>query len=214
LPVSGKTLLPELKILLYVVFVVLVSAVSSLKVYAVVFIALALCLFFLKVPFSTVRSGWIPIGIFLLFTFLSNLLNQHGKILFLAGPVMITVEGLNIAATRTLRVLFMITGAKLLIATSRTEEVIRGLWRLLSPFERLGLPVKDYFHTMGLTLKCFPILKKMLYENYREHIISPNIRGIWNRAKAISMFLLPMFVESVQNPEKFFIEPGPHEKTN
>jgi hypothetical protein len=28
------------------------------------------------------------------------------------------------------------------------------------------------------------------------------------------MFLLPMFVESIQNPEKFFIEPEPNEKTN
>ena len=77
----------------------------------------------------------------------------------------------------------MIAGAKILIATSKTEEIIHGLWRLLSPFERLGLPVKDYFHTMGLTLKCFPILKNMLYENYREQIISANIKGIWNRAK-------------------------------
>jgi len=67
---------------------------------------------------------------------------------------------------------------------------------------------------MGLTLKCFPILKNLLYENYREHISSGNINGIWNRAKAVSVFLLPMFVDSIQNPEKFFIEPEPGEKTN
>jgi energy-coupling factor transport system permease protein len=128
--------------------------------------------------------------------------------------VIITEEGLNISAIRTLRVLYMIAGAKILIATSKTEEIIRGLWRLLSPLERLGLPVKDYFHTMGLTLKCFPILKNLLYENYRTQITSANIKGIWNRAKVVSMFLLPMFVESIQNPEKFFIEPEPGEKTN
>ena len=88
------------------------------------------------------------------------MLNQHGKILFSTGPVVITDEGFNIAAIRTLRVLFMIAGAKILIATSKTEEIIHGLWRLLSPFEKTGLPVKDFFYMMGLTLKCFPVLKE------------------------------------------------------
>jgi len=208
------TLLPEIKILFYLFFVLLVSTVSNLHIYAVIFFVLLLSIFFLKVPFRAVKSGWIPISIFLFFTFISNALNQHGKILFSSGPVIITDEGLNIAAIRTLRVLYLIAGAKILIATSKTEEIIHGLWRLLGPLERLGLPVKDYFHTMGLTLKCFPILKNLLYENYREHITSANIRGVWNRAKVVSMFLLPMFVESIQNPEKFFIETGPGEKTN
>lgn len=214
LPNSGKTLLPEVRILLYVFFVFLVSAVSVLKVYAALFFALVFCFILFKIPFRTVKSGWVPIAFFLLFTFLSNLINQHGKILFVAGPVMLTDEGLHFAAVRMLRVLFMIAGAKILIATSKTEEIISGLWRLLGPFERLGLPVKDYFHTMGLTLKCFPLLKDMLNENYRKHIISGNISGIWNRAKAISVFLLPMFVESVQNPEKFFIKQRQSEKAN
>lgn len=205
-------MLPEIKILFYVFFVILVSVLSSFQAYAVIFFILFL--FLLKVPFRTVKSGWIPISLFLIFTFISNVLNQHGKILFSAGLVVITDEGLNIAAIRTLRVLFMIFGAKILIATSKTEEIVHGLWRLLSPFEKTGLPVKEFFYMMGLTLKCFPVLKNMLYENYREHIISAKIKGIWNRAKAVSMFLLPMFVESMQSPEKFFIEPETGEKAN
>ena len=205
-------MLPEIRILFYVFFVVLVSAISSLKAYAVIFFLL--CLFLLKVPLRAVKSGWIPISIFLTFTFISNVMNQHGKIVFSGGPVVITDEGFNIAAIRTLRVLFMITGAKILIATSKTEEIIHGLWRLLSPFEKTGLPVKDFFYMMGLTLKCFPVLKNMLYENYREHIISTNVKGVWNRARAVSMFLLPMFVESMQSPEKFFSGPETVEKAN
>lgn len=205
-------MLPEIRILFYIAFVVLVSALSSLEAYAVIFSIL--CLFLLKVPFRAVKSGWIPISIFLIFTFISNVLGQHGKILFSTGPVMITDEGLNIAAVRTLRILFMITGAKVLIATSKTEEIIHGLWRLLSPFEKTGLPVKDFFYMMGLTLKCFPVLKNMLYENYRKQIIAADIKGIWNRARAVSMFLLPMFVESMQSPEKFFVEQDTGEKAN
>jgi energy-coupling factor transport system permease protein len=205
-------LLPEVKILFYVIFVVILSAVGSLKIYAVIFFLL--CLFLLKIPFRAMKSGWIPISIFLLFTFLSNIINQHGKIVFVAGPIMITEEGVHIAAIRTLRILYMIAGAKILIATSNTEEIIHGLWKLLRPFERAGLPVKDFFTTMGLTLKCFPVLTEMLQKNYRDHITSVNIRGILNRARAVSMFLLPLFVETIQSPEKFFIETETGDKKN
>ncbi len=109
-----------------------VSAVSSLKAYAVIFFIL--CLFLLKIPFRAVKSGWMPIGIFLIFTFLSNVLNQHGKIVFVTGPVVITEEGLHIAAIRTLRVLYMIAGAKILIATSKTEEIIAWAPEIIGAF--------------------------------------------------------------------------------
>ena len=202
---------PEIKILSYVSFIIFVSAVGNLKTYAFTSILICTSVLALKVPFKVIRSGWLPISIFLLFTFISNLLNQHGKIL-ISSPILITEEGLNIALVRTLRILFMIAGAKILIASSGTEEIIQGLWRLLRPFERLGLPVKDFFHAMGLTLKCFPILKDLVYKNYREQVRSADIRGVRNRARTVSRFLLPLFADSIQNPERFFVETGPDEK--
>jgi energy-coupling factor transport system permease protein len=204
---------PDIKILFYILFIIFLSAVGNLKAYAFIFILLCISIPVLKVPLKVVRSGWIPISIFLLFTFAGNLLNQHGKIL-VSSPVVITEEGLHIAMLRTLRILFMIAGAKILIATSGTEEIIQGLWRMLRPFERLGLPVKDFFHAMGLTLKCFPILRDLVYTNYREQVKAAEIRGVRNRARAVSLFLLPLFAESIQNPERFFIDPEPDEKKN
>jgi energy-coupling factor transport system permease protein len=203
---------PEIKILFYIGFIVLVSAVGNLQVYALIFLLLCLGIPLLRVPFKVVRSGWMPISIFLVFTFAGNLLNQHGKIL-ISSPFIITEEGLNIAAVRTLSVLFMIAGAKILIATSGTEEIIQGLWKLLRPFEKLGLPVRDFFHIMGLTLKCFPVLKDLVYKNYREQVKAANIRGIRNRTRAVSMFLLPLFADSIQNPEKFFGRETDEEKS-
>jgi energy-coupling factor transporter transmembrane protein EcfT len=76
----------------------------------------------------------------------------------------------------------------------------------MSPLERLGLPVKDFFHTMGLTLQCFPVLKNMAAQTYREETRNADIRGFWDKAKVVSSFLLPLFVRSVQSPELFFDE--------
>jgi len=91
-----------------------------------------------------------------------------------------------------------------MMATAKSEETIGGLGRLLGPLERIGLPVTDFFETMGLTVKCFPVLKDMAMETYRENMKTADAKGFWGRARVISSFLLPMFVKSLKSPELFF----------
>ena len=193
---------PEVRIVLYVLFVIFLFVVADLTVY--LFVLAVLSLLLLKIPFKTLKSGWIPISIFLSYTFLSNVVGRPGKIAFSWGTLSVTDEGINIAAVRTLRVLFMIGGAKLMMASARSEETIEGLGKLLRPLEKLGLPVKDFFETMALTVKCFPVLKDMAFETYRQNIKTAHARGFWGRARVISAFLLPMFAKSLQSPELFF----------
>lgn len=193
---------PEIKIVFYVLFVIALFVLNNAVIYSLIFVLL--CVLSLKVSFRTLKSGWAPIGLFLIFTFISNVLNRHGKILFARGPLIITDEGLSIALLRTVRVLFMIIGAKILMSSAKPEDIIRALGRLMSPLERLGLPVADFFHTMGLTVKCFPALKDMASEIYRENIRSAEAKGFLGRARVTASFLLPMFVKSVQSPEVFF----------
>jgi hypothetical protein len=57
---------------------------------------------------------------------------------------------------------------------------------------------------MGLTLKSLPKLKDQITMTYREKVKEGNITGFWNRAKVISMFLIPLLVKSIQSPEIFF----------
>jgi len=167
-------------------------------------ILVAVLVFLLRIPLKSLKSGWIPIGLFLLFTFVSNMLFQHGKILYSAGPVIITEEGLHISLIRTMRVFFMIAGAKILVATTQIELLVGGFGKLLKPLERLGIPVVEFFSTMGLTMKSLPILKEQVAEMYREKIKEGNITGFWARARIVSMLLLPLFVKSIQSPENFF----------
>jgi energy-coupling factor transport system permease protein len=155
-------------------------------------------------PFKSLKSGWIPISLFLLFTFISNILFQHGRILYSKGPLIITDEGLNIAVIRTMRVFFMIAGAKILTATTQIELLVGAFSKILKPLERLGIPVVEFFSTMGLTLKSLPKLKDQITMTYREKVKEGNITGFWNRAKVISMFLIPLLVKSIQSPEIFF----------
>ena len=171
---------------------------------------LSLCL--ITVPFRTLKAGGIPTVIFLAFTFISNALYHSGRILYAAGPVMITQEGLHLAALRTLRVLLMLGGVKFLMARTKTDQVVRAMANLLQPFEKLGLPVRDFFHTMGLTLKCFPILKAAITRHYAETLQKGETQNILGRARRMALFMLPLFVESIHCPELFFLEADLHEE--
>lgn len=201
---------PEIKIILYIVFVVCLLLIKDVTFYLFIFVAISI--FLLRIPFKSLKSGWIPISLFLLFTFISNILFQHGRILYSAGPLFITEEGLNIAVIRTMKVFFMIAGAKILTATTQIELLVGAFGKILKPLEHLGIPVVELFSTMGLTMKSLPKLKDLIAATYREKVKEGNITGFWNRAKVVSMFLVPLMIKSIQSPEIFFEQDSRQEK--
>ena len=123
-----------------------------------------------------------------------------------------TEEGIQIAGIRTLRVLFMIAGAKILIASAEAEGLVKALGRLFSPLEKIGLPAKDFFQTMGLTLKCFPLLKNAAQQTYKDTTKAEDTGSFLGKVRTVSIFLLPMFIKSIQSPEVFFQNSELHEK--
>lgn len=205
-------MLPEIKIILYISFIVSLFFIHDVKVY--IFILLILCIFILKIPRKTLKSGWIPITLLVFFTFLSNIFFQSGKILFLIGPFTITEEGLNIALVRTLRLLFMIAGAKILTATTNIESLVGACGRMLKPLERIGIPVVEFFSIVGLTINYLPRLKDHLVETYKQKSEEDSVLGFWGRIKGISVFLLPLIARSIRSPEIYFKNEGISEKRN
>lgn len=204
------TLPPELRIVSYLAFVVSLFLFPLPLFYFSLFVLLSLC--FIRLPFRVLTSGWMPIGLFLFFTFASNLLYHPGKIVYAAGPVLITQEGLQLALLRTSRVFLMIGGVKFLMATTSTADIIAAMARLLDPFEKIGVPVKDFFHTVGLTLSCFPMLKDAIAGRYRQNLQQGNLGGFWDKMRLMASFLLPLFVESIRSPEMFFKDGESYDK--
>lgn len=160
----------------------------------------------LFLPFRQVKGGILPIALFLSFTFGGNLFFHSGKILYGAGFFSITDEGLLIANIRTLRVFSMIYGAKILTHLLSVEEMIRVIGRIFGPLEKIGVPATEFFSIMGSTLKSFPILTSRLTKAYREDRGCREIQGFRSRVKHLVTFMLPLFIDSIHSPEKFFID--------
>jgi energy-coupling factor transport system permease protein len=209
---TAGTLPAEYRIFAYLVFVLSLFVFPSAIFFAVLLMVLSLCL--AKLPFRFLKAGWIPVGMFLIFTFASNAVNQQGRILYSFGPVLITWEGLDIAAIRTARVFLMIGGVKFLMGTTGVDAMIGAMSRLLRPFEKIGIPVTDFFHVMVLTLECFPRLQDAIAAAYGRHVAGSGAGNLWSKAKMLALFLLPLFVESIRSPEHFFKESYVREEKN
>lgn len=170
------------------------------------FVLATVSLLLLRIPSASRNKGWLPISFFLVFTFISNILFGQGKILYNLGAIVITEGGIYSASMRTLRIFFMVAGAKILTASTPTEILVCAFGNILSPLEKTGAPVREFFSLMRLTLKCFPKLKEHLAENYRNHRGQGELQGFFGKARFISLFLFPMFVQSMESPEMFFEE--------
>lgn len=192
----------EIKISAYLFFVVTLFIMQNMLFYALVSAVIALL--FVRIPAESLKRGWIPALLLLLFTFFSNVFFSYGTVVFSAGPVLITDEGLRIASFRTVRIFFMLAGAKILTASLPLAEIIKAFSNMLKPLEKTGLPVYDFFSTMGLTLKCLPALKDYLAEHYKKNTDSEKNNGFLAKARITSALILPMLIQGMNTPEIFF----------
>ncbi len=162
----------------------------------------------IALPAKKMKGGLFPIIIFLLFTFAGNLFFHPGRIIFSHGFLSISDEGVQLACVRTLRVFSMIFAAKLLTTVLSPDQLILSLEGILSPLERVGIPIQDFFSIMGLTLKSFPALMTYLLRTYRDEMRNNHLRGFRKRMGHMASFLMPVFVKSIRSPEIFFLPRG------
>ncbi|MCC6346185.1 MAG: hypothetical protein IT388_03240 [Nitrospirales bacterium] len=189
-------------LLLYSLFAAAVFLVRDLSAHAAFSAGITCALLFL--PFRKVKAGVLPILFFLCFTFLGNVFYRTGEVLFHLGPLRVTDEGLRLALLRTLRVFEMVYAAKILAVVVSLDAMLASLKRTLSPLERFGVPVHDFFAITTLTLQCFPVLARRLREEYRKGTGEGRRGRPGERIRRGISFLVPLFVESMKDPEVFF----------
>ena len=185
---------PKAKILLYLVLVIAVFLIE--KFVFGLLLLLGTVIIAVRVPFSTLKRGLVPIMFFLLFTFLSNVLFQEGTVYYEMFGLSLTEEGLIRGGQLTLRLFTLILGAKILTATTEAGDLVRGMTALLGPAGRVGF-VSELMLTMSLTLRLLPIVYDEAVELYR-NVKNSGGSGIAGKIKLAVSLLTPLFERSLQ----------------
>lgn len=193
-----KTFGPRAKIILYV-FLIITVYISTSDTINLLLLGCVTGLAF-KVPFSTLKRGVVPIGLFLTFTFISSILFQEGKIIYNIFGLRVAEEGLITGGRLTLRLVILILGAKILTATTKAEDLVAGMAGLLGPVGRTGF-VKELILTMSLTLRLLPIVYNEAMELYKD-VKNSEGTSITGKVRLAVSLLTPLFERSLQKAKE------------
>lgn len=189
----------RVKIIATLLFIVELFIVDNFIGFLIAGIALAVVIGLSKVPFSFMVRGLKPIMLILIFTFALNMFMVDGKILWQIGFLKITAEGLEIAVFMAIRLILLLLGSSLLTLCTRPIALTDGIEKLLSPFEKVGLPAHDIAMMMTIALRFIPTL----LEEADKIMKAQQARGadfetgnILQRAKSLIPILVPLFVSS------------------
>ncbi|MEE8328624.1 MAG: energy-coupling factor transporter transmembrane component T [Thermodesulfovibrionia bacterium] len=192
------TFSPAAKILLYILFITAVFLSDSLSIDIVLLILVLV--FTIRVPASVLTKGLIPIIMFLVFTFLSNVMFQSGRVIYEIWGVEVTEEGLSRGGHLTFRLFILIMGAKILTATTPAEDLVEAMTRLLGPVGRWR-PVREFILTMSLALRFLPIIYDEAQILYRENVKNSSETTLMGKIKLFSSLLAPLFEKSKKRAE-------------
>jgi len=195
---------PRAKILGMVLLLTGVFIVNSLNTFIVWFAVLTVITFMSKLPFKVILRSAKPVIILVIFTACIHLFLTDGEILFKAGFLKITDEGLRMGIYMAMRLLLLVLFASLLTLTTTPMELADGLEKLFSPLKVVGFPAHELAMMMTIALRFIPTLL-----DETDRIMKAQLargadldRGsIFKRLKAFIPVLVPLFVIVFQRAE-------------
>ncbi len=153
---------PRAKLLAAVLLIALVSYVTT-------FIAFALCLLYCillqwasRISLSYVMRGFRALVIFLIVIYVVEVLfysssTQPKTLIWQWGVFNISWEGIIHTALITVRVLFLYYLANMLMFSTALVDLTDGSEALLSPLEKIGIPVNAFIMVLVIAFKFVPI---------------------------------------------------------
>lgn len=202
---------PRTKILLSTVFIVAVFVASTPLAFLLVTLLTAFLMAVSGIRASVIFKGIKPILFILVFTTLINILVTRGKGDPLLSFWIVTIykEGLIRAFFMTLRVILLIIGTSLLLTyTTSPISLTDGLESLLSPLEKVHIPVHIFSMMMTIALRFIPTL----VEETEKIMNAQKSRGadftsgnLIRRAKSLIPLLIPLFASAFKRAEELAV---------
>lgn len=200
---------PRAKLLCTIALIALVSYVGS-------FLALALCLlgcFYLQqaahISLTYILRSFRPIVVILVFIYLVQVIlyvspTQHTTLIWQWGIFSLSWEGMLHSATATLRALFLYYLTSMLLFTTSLVDLTDGMEALLSPLQKLRVPVNAFVMVLVIGFKFVPIFvaeAERLMKAQAARGVRFDKGNFIQRAFKIGPLLIPLFVSGYRRAE-------------
>lgn len=192
---------PRVKLFATLVWIVLLFVTNSFLGYAVWTVYLFTVILLAKIPFSKLLKGLRGILFILLFSVVVNVLMTKGQVVFSAGILSVTREGLRKGAFLGLRLIYLVVGTSIMTLTTTPNDLADGMEKGLGFLKVLKIPVHEIAMIIALALRFIPILMEEA-EKIKKAQMSRGADfetgNAFRRAKSLVPILVPLFISAMR----------------
>ena len=152
-----------------------------------------------KVPVKFIFKGLKTIFMLLLITIFFNMILTPGEVVWKLGFIKVTKEGLVLAGTMAIRLVYLVIGSSIMTLTTTPNQLTDGLERLLRPLNKLHVPVHDIAMMMSIALRFIPILLEETDKIMKAQIdrgADFENGNLIQKAKNMVPLLVPLFISA------------------
>ena len=190
---------PRVKFIGTFLFLISLFVADSFWGYALATVFLAAAIGLSKVPVKFMLKGLKPLFIILLITVLFNLFLMPGEVLWSAGFLKITREGVVQAVKIGIRLIYLVIGSSIMTLTTTPNQLTDGMEKILAPLNKIKVPVHEISMMMSIALRFIPIL----VEETDKIMKAQMARGadfesgnLIQKAKSMVPLLVPLFISA------------------
>ncbi|MBP9996564.1 MAG: energy-coupling factor transporter transmembrane protein EcfT [Lachnospiraceae bacterium] len=190
---------PRVKIVGTIIYIAILFVADNVWGYLLAAMALGVMIVMSKVPVRFIFKGMRAIIFLLMITVVFNVFLTPGRVLFQWKAIKITYEGLLIAGTMAIRLIFLIVGTSIMTLTTTPNQLTDALEALMSPFKKIKLPVHEVAMMMSIALRFIPILMEETDKIMKAQMARGagfDSKRLTDRAKSLIPLLVPLFVSA------------------
>lgn len=196
---------PRTKLILVTVYIVALFVAKSYVTYALMLLALVLCVAVSRIKPIALLRGLKPLLIIIIFTAVLNLFYSAGDPIVEFWIFKITREGIRTAAFMVVRIIMLVVGTFLLTYTTSPIALTDGMEKLFGPLKKIKIPVHEMSMMMSIALRFIPTL----IEETDKIMSAQKARGadfetgnLIQKAKALLPLLVPLFVSAFRRADE------------
>lgn len=201
---------PKVKLIFSFFYVVLLFFVTNFVSLGFCVISIFTVYFFCKFSAKLIFKNLKLIGFILIIASFFNLFFvKTGDVIFKFLFFQITTDSVALTIGFVLRIFLLISGSSLLTYTTLPLDLTLAIEELLKPLEKIKVPVNEISVMMSIALRFIPLLvdesKTIIAAQKSRGLDLYNQRGLFNKAKALSAFLIPLLVSSFKKANELAV---------
>ncbi len=190
---------PRVKLTGTIVYIAALFLAKDLWGYLLATVFLITVIALSKVPVRFMLKGMRSIAFLIILTVVFNLFLTPGEEILRIWKLHITREGLILASSMAVRLMYLIIGSNIMTLTTTPNNLTDGMESLLSPLKVLHAPVHEVAMMMSIALRFIPILMEETDKIMKAQMArgaSFDEGNLIERAKSMVPLLVPLFVSA------------------